>query len=325
MKDTSPRPTLVIGDLHGIMAALEGNLKGAKAVDSNGNWTRKDSDLVFLGDAICDRGNDDLQVSATINRLRRQVEDSGGTCTTIAGNHDMEGLNFLTAKPSSYLYGNKRKQFAGAAALAGAVPEFAHHSDPEVVRQLREENARQGRDDFLPRFKKSKSGSAVVEYLRNLDLYAIHNGTLFVHTPPTAKLLEEVLDDPGGLNAIFRKKMDHALKIKGAQGLTDLEQKRFTKSMTILHLGNRRDSVPGCFKLIWAEVEDRGIERIFFGHDFASRGPWTFQRFFTGVDLFGVDTWYGRQMLSQQHPCPDECAAVWLLPDGTVEKCSQKL
>lgn len=305
-----PRSTLVIGDLHGSLSALAGNLLGAGALDRKGLWNRPNCDVVLLGDAICDRGEDDLEVAKAINELRQEVAALGGECITLMGNHDAMGLAFLTAHPKDYSF-HRDDQYKGAAALAKPV-HYLTAKSPEAIRKERVGLIeREGRDRFLGRFKTSARGREVLRYLLNLDLYAIRGSTLFVHTPPTEAMLKRILQDDGTLNSTVRKVTAHALRMNGAPDPSPEERREFVAADTFLNANNRSHAVPSPSHAIWRDVRDAGIERIFFGHDFLSQGEWATHK---DVKLHGVDTFYGRPYGSSL------CAAVWVEPNGGLRR-----
>jgi hypothetical protein len=327
--DLVPRPTLVIADLHGMHKALEGNLRGADAIDENGDWKRSGADLVFLGDAIADRGRDDLEVVTTINRLREQVEATGGSCTTVAGNHDGEGLGFLVADPTSYRYATQsptvatilRKQFAGFAAMSEAVS--ATRGDPDrTLEELRLQRVAllspDGKDPFLGRFKMSSRGREVVKYLTGLKLFDVRGSSLFLHTPPTPGILRALIGDRETINPLFRKGVAAALKQEGIPELTGEEKEEWDKlAIVFLSADNRKAKVPEAKDPIWAKLSGQKIQSIFFGHDNESRGTW---QDYSTVKLLGLDTWYGRS-----YAPTDQCAAAWLYPDHRVERFNRTI
>jgi len=302
-----PRPTLVIGDLHGSLEALEKNLKGAKAVDSEGNWKHKDRDVVFLGDAICDRGADDLEVAALINDLRAQVRAAGGTCITLAGNHEITGFCFLSGDMSHLNIGpNFERQNCGIKILASVVRGFRGFGSLSALVEERKD-----RNDFLEQFKSSHQGREVIRYYCNLDLYAVQGQVLFTHTPATPEMLRSVLEEGERVNATFTKVIQRVLDLRGAENFTELEGKGFAQmERAFLSNSNRQANVPTPDDPLWQKCKEAGIEAHVFGHDHKSRGLWPTH---PTVKLLGLDNHYTRPEGSKK------CSAAWLYPNGEIQ------
>lgn len=300
-----PRPTLVIGDLHGSMRALEGNLKGANALDSNGDWAHKDRDLVLLGDAVCDRGRDDLEVAARINVLREQVQAAGGTCITLAGNHELTGLYFLHGDMNNFYMSEKfERQHEGIRALTAAATGFRSDRINDLLRQ------RKNTPDFLQKFKESPEGKEVIRYYSNLELFARSGQVLFTHTPPNKEMLRTILDEGDSVNAAFSRVLQSALGVPGVEP-TNHEWESFRKTeLQFLYEKNRKDTAPDGDDSIWTECKAAGIEVHLFGHDYKSKGAWSTH---PEVLLCGLDYHYTLPQGTKQ------CSGAWLYPDGGIK------
>lgn len=309
--DFIPRPTLAIGDLHGKLDALKGNLEGADALDSNGDWQHPETDLVFLGDAICDRGTDDLEVTALINRLHDQVEAAGGTCTTLVGNHDMHGIRFLGGEPITMIMGS---QCAGIRALASPVktyPEYANPMDIYVDRM--QSMVWTKSDEFWKRFVTTAAGQEVLRYCLGLDLFSVQGTTLFTHTPPTQTMLTALVYFPEVLNPTFKTRLATLLRQQEAPTFSMEETINFSSVECFLKADNRKDQVPLPSHPLWAKLRDKGIQRIVFGHDINSEGLWTFGGGMKPkVELLGLDRLYGSDKNREN------CSVAWLYPDGRI-------
>jgi hypothetical protein len=85
---TAPTSAVVIGDLHGSFAALEGILRGTGLVDAKLRWTGGASHLVQAGDVFnrADRGRACFEL---LLRLRGEARARGGEVTVLLGNHDV--------------------------------------------------------------------------------------------------------------------------------------------------------------------------------------------------------------------------------------------
>ncbi len=91
---------VVVGDLNGCMAALRPNLECAGVVDGRGFWNGgSQTQLVILGDLICDRIPSGIDTLALIQKYREQIAEIGGPDPIVlAGNHDEWGLSYLLGK-----------------------------------------------------------------------------------------------------------------------------------------------------------------------------------------------------------------------------------
>lgn len=300
-----PRPTLVIGDLHGSMRALEGNLKGANALDSNGAWAHKERDLVFLGDAVCDRGRDDLEVSSRINVLREQVQAAGGTCITLAGNHELTGLYFLLGDMDDYNSDEKfGRQHEGIRALTAAATGLRSDKINDLVQQ------RKNTPDFLQKFKESPEGQEVIRYYGNLELFARSGKVLFTHTPANENMLRTILDEGNAVNTAFTTVLKNSLGIPGMEP-TKHQGESFRKTeRQFLDGDNRKATVPDGNHPIWTECKAAGIGVHLFGHDYKSHGDWPTH---PEVLLCGLDYHYTLPIGTKQ------CSGAWLYPEGGIK------
>jgi hypothetical protein len=81
-------PTYVVGDVHGYRDALADALREHVLIDGSGDWAGGETDLWFLGDFV-DRGPDGVGVIDLVMRLQEQAAQSGGSCRTLLGNHEI--------------------------------------------------------------------------------------------------------------------------------------------------------------------------------------------------------------------------------------------
>jgi hypothetical protein len=81
-------PLVVIGDLHGAFAALQGILGGIGLIDRRQRWTGGRSHLVQSGDVFnrFDGGRASFEL---LLRLRDEARRDGGEVTLLLGNHDV--------------------------------------------------------------------------------------------------------------------------------------------------------------------------------------------------------------------------------------------
>lgn len=94
---------VVVGDLNGCAPALFQNLKSAGVVDDEGHWTAcAHTQLVILGDLVCDRLTTGIPLLKFMHRLTQEIAAIGGPKPIkLAGNHDEWAISFLLGKPIS--------------------------------------------------------------------------------------------------------------------------------------------------------------------------------------------------------------------------------
>lgn len=78
---------VAIGDLHGDFSATERVFRLAGAIDSAGRWSGGKMVLVQTGDQL-DRGDDEAQILAFLDRLQDEAEEAGGRVVVLNGNHE---------------------------------------------------------------------------------------------------------------------------------------------------------------------------------------------------------------------------------------------
>eukprot|EP01065_Artemidia_motanka_P024648 TRINITY_DN2953_c3_g1_i1.p1 TRINITY_DN2953_c3_g1~~TRINITY_DN2953_c3_g1_i1.p1 ORF type:complete len:473 (+),score=96.64 TRINITY_DN2953_c3_g1_i1:93-1511(+) len=87
-----PPPRLIaIGDLHGDWEWSLQSLKLAGVVNSSLQWAAGTDHLVQTGD-IVDRGSSSLRLVWFVEQLKREAAASGGTVSTLLGNHELMNL-----------------------------------------------------------------------------------------------------------------------------------------------------------------------------------------------------------------------------------------
>lgn len=79
---------VAIGDLHGDLKSTREALRLAGAIDENDRWIGKDLTLVQTGDQV-DRGNDEPEILALLERLAEEAEKQGGRVIVLNGNHEL--------------------------------------------------------------------------------------------------------------------------------------------------------------------------------------------------------------------------------------------
>jgi hypothetical protein len=79
---------VAIGDLHGDLASTREALRLAGAIDENDRWIGKNLTLVQTGDQL-DRGDDEPEILALLDRLAEEAPKSGGRVIILNGNHEL--------------------------------------------------------------------------------------------------------------------------------------------------------------------------------------------------------------------------------------------
>ncbi len=90
---SSPERLVAIGDLHGDLQATRRTLRLAGAVDSTDRWIGGRLVIVQTGD-ILDRGGDEREILALMDRLSIEAEQAGGAIHLLNGNHELMNAYF---------------------------------------------------------------------------------------------------------------------------------------------------------------------------------------------------------------------------------------
>jgi len=88
MQTPSNQPTYVIGDIHGHLKKLVKLLRDAELIDASHSWKAGTASLWFMGDFV-DRGPDGVAVLDLVMRLQTEAAVSGGSVSSLLGNHEM--------------------------------------------------------------------------------------------------------------------------------------------------------------------------------------------------------------------------------------------
>ena len=88
MQTPSPRPTYIIGDVHGELKKLVKLLQDTQLIDAEHSWKACTATLWFMGDFV-DRGPDGIAVLDLVMRLQTEAAAAGGSVASLLGNHEM--------------------------------------------------------------------------------------------------------------------------------------------------------------------------------------------------------------------------------------------
>lgn len=92
-----PEKLLVLSDIEGNIAFLDGALRKLDVVDADGAWSYGANRLVIAGDSV-DRGREVSAVLWRLQQLEAQARAAGGGVHVVLGNHDQYLLRGNTAK-----------------------------------------------------------------------------------------------------------------------------------------------------------------------------------------------------------------------------------
>jgi hypothetical protein len=118
-----------IGDLHGDLKATLAALGAVGAIDERGAWVGGDLIVVQTGDQL-DRGDDEPEISALLERLGREARAAGGDVIALLGNHELMNvagdLRYVTADGFADYGGEagRRRAFAPGSAEARRLADF---------------------------------------------------------------------------------------------------------------------------------------------------------------------------------------------------------
>jgi hypothetical protein len=94
---------VAIGDLHGDLQATRRALRLAGAIDVSDHWIGKRLVVVQTGDQL-DRGDDEPDILALLDRLRQEARAQGGDMVALNGNHELMnvGGDFRYVTPDGF-------------------------------------------------------------------------------------------------------------------------------------------------------------------------------------------------------------------------------
>ncbi len=121
----APQRLIAIGDVHGDLSAFRAALRLGGAIDAEDRWAGGELVVVQVGDVL-DRGDDEPEVLALVERLETEARAAGGRFIALHGNHEvMNGaLDFRYVTPEGFTDFDAFRRDASptlAAALARAM------------------------------------------------------------------------------------------------------------------------------------------------------------------------------------------------------------
>ncbi|MDD3302714.1 MAG: peptidoglycan-binding protein [Candidatus Gracilibacteria bacterium] len=261
-----------VGDLHGNIDALWGNLYSLGVIDGNKRWIGGNRKLVFTGDILADRNTEGLHILKEIENLQIQAKNAGGDITVLAGNHDDIAISFLMGRsPGGY---------------EGVWQRFGNQA--EGIKEFEKFLKRGGNMDakkLLAKMRKDPEGIAVLNNMCNMKVAEKIDDTLFVHTDITDKMANLIatmgIDE---INRIFQGGLRKVL-LEG-ENFENISEKFSLIADTFLHTNNRDYMTHNS----GAMLKQMGINNVIHGHS-DRRGK---SENIGGVFIRSIDNSYGK-------------------------------
>lgn len=187
---TAPGRVVAVGDVHGAFDQFTAILREAALIDGRRRWTGGNATLVQVGDLL-DRGGDSRQVLDLMRQLESDAPRAGGQVRLLLGNHEVMRM------AGDWRYVSKGEYDAFRSADSVDLRE-------RLYEQALTENSARARDkgehfdagEFRKTFlEKTPLGAVEMQmafsdsgdygrWLRQHDIMARINGTIFVHAGP---------------------------------------------------------------------------------------------------------------------------------------------
>lgn len=230
---TGARRVYAVGDIHGAFDQMSDTLEALKVARRTSadslrfNWTGQDSVLIFCGD-LCDRGTHSKQVYDAVMDLQEKARQDGGQVIVVLGNHEVMMLNGQVEEWAKTLTSHKKQHYQNT------IDSFT----------------RDGLDYHEAISEKGVHG----RWIRNLPLFVVVNGYMFVH---------------GGIPSKPLTRSDLAADFKDDFIKNDWKKGIFMNHDSVLW--NRdwwKDSA-----LVEKNLKALGIMGVVFGHTTGAMGP----------------------------------------------------
>lgn len=231
---------VAIGDVHGDLDAFERALRLAGLIDEQGNWSGGETVFVQTGDLL-DRGDDEPEIIALMERLEEQASAAGGKVVALNGNHETMNvrgdLRYVT--PEGFT------DFHGVEGVETDRPGFER-----VPKDKRERLAA-----FLP-------GGPVAKLLAHHNMVAVVGDSVFVH----GGLLPEHADY--GLERINEETRQW---MRGGAQAPAFMQSRKPMPPNWVRLYSQNPDAQAC-KTLETTLEKIGAKRMVVGHTVQPNG-----------------------------------------------------
>jgi hypothetical protein len=154
---------VAIGDLHGDLAATRRALRLAGAIDGKDRWIGQRLVVVQTGDQL-DRGDDEPDILALLDRLRQDARAQGGDVIALNGNHELMNVagDFRYVTPDGFA-------------------DYPKHAERSWLGACGEREPRPRAGPQAGRAEAYAPGGRVARGLAGRPLIAIAGDSLFVH------------------------------------------------------------------------------------------------------------------------------------------------
>jgi hypothetical protein len=185
-----------VGDLHGIFQAYIGSYVSLGLLDKQG-WSGGHKIVVNLGDILADRYAEGIKILLLNRKIATQASSAGGRVITLAGNHEDFALSYLMGiniaggdKPLLMCF-NDSEQGVGLGEFARFTSNKGSNF-PKGDARIRYMNTK--REEILKNLRETPEGKILLEELCKFQLLAHLDDTLFLHTPPTPRIIQLFLE-----------------------------------------------------------------------------------------------------------------------------------
>lgn len=233
----APARLVALGDVHGDLAAFRAALRLGGAIDAQDRWIGGALWVVQLGDVL-DRGDDEPEILALIERLEREAQAAGGRFLALHGNHEVmnTALDFRYVTAEGFADFDARGTEASLA-LRAAVPARA-----------------------LGRAAAFTPGGHHARAFASRPVSVVVGSTVFVHGGITPRWAEDGLDALNeGARAFFL-------------GRAPMPQALSAEDGPLWYRGYAGDTRPGRCAELEAALGRLGVARMVVGHTVQPEG-----------------------------------------------------
>jgi hypothetical protein len=128
-----PERAVAVGDLHGDLSAARAALRAAGAIDENDRWIGGKLVVIQTGDVL-DRGGDESQILALLEKLDGDARAQGGAVIQLLGNHELMNaagdFRYVTREGAADFGGDRARSLAPG---GGWAKRLAHHNVIAIV------------------------------------------------------------------------------------------------------------------------------------------------------------------------------------------------
>ncbi|PCI25720.1 hypothetical protein COB57_00705 [Candidatus Peregrinibacteria bacterium] len=258
---------MAIGDLHGNINALWGNLYDLDLITPERLWKGGDRKVVFHGDILADRSTQGLEILENIKVLQRQAQEQGGDIIILAGNHDDFAISFLMDKPLAG--GGHYTDIANNAALG--IGEFQRY----MRGGERIDNHAIGLNEFMTvdraeiihTMRNTAKGREMLGSLCDMKILERIDDTIFTHTDITSDMADMIISKGvDRMNEVYKDGLERVLL--NGEDVRTLSPEFFEITDTFLATDNRSymNAAQG------EALREIGVNHIIHGHSADNSG-----------------------------------------------------